>query len=91
MILLIFKCLKFKEPSYLFNSFSIYVPRRCLRSIAYFNLDLSLNKTSIGDKAFSYTAAKLFNNLPSAMKLCDSLDVFKKDLKFYLFNKAYNC
>ena len=35
-------------------------------------------------------APELWNKLPREIKLCDDIDSFKKKLKTYLFNIAFN-
>ena len=37
-------------------------------------------------KSFSYVAPKLWNNLSLDLRLCKSLDKFKRQLKYLLFN-----
>ena len=46
---------------------------------------------SYGDKAFSSIAPRLWNKLPHSLKQITKLDKFKKDLKTYLFEKAFKC
>ena len=46
---------------------------------------------SYGDRAFSSIAPRLWNKLPHSLKQITKLDKFKKDLKTYLFEKAFKC
>ena len=43
-----------------------------------------------GERAFSFCGSKLWNDLPSSIKQATSVDIFKKDLKTFLFNKDVN-
>ena len=48
---------------------------------------LSVPKTklrSYGDKAFSFYAPKVWNNLPYDIRSCQSLTQFKKEIKTFL-------
>ena len=44
---------------------------------------------SYGDRAFSIAGPFLWNNLPDKLRLCSSLDTFKRLLKTHLFAIAY--
>ena len=43
----------------------------------------------LGDRAFSAAGPRCWNSLPSAIRLADSVDSFKVQLKTYLFARAY--
>ena len=43
-----------------------------------------------GEKAISSAAPRLWNNLPLAMRTTDSLSSFKKQLKTFLFKRAFS-
>jgi len=43
----------------------------------------------VGDRAFSAAGPRCLNSLPPAIRLADSVDSFKVQLKTYLFAKAY--
>ena len=45
--------------------------------------------TTLGDRAFVAAAPKLWNNLPSDIRMAKSVDTFKKLLKTHLFSKAF--
>ena len=40
-------------------------------------------------RTFSYSAPRLYNKLPLALKSIDSVETFKKNLKTHIFLKAY--
>ena len=84
------KSLNGKSPCYLQNLLSIYEPKRSLRSSnepCRLSVPLTKLKT-MGDKAFSFSAPKLWNSLPSHLKEVESLDSFKSKLKTYLFTRS---
>jgi len=37
-----------------------------------------------------FAGPKMWNNLPQSVRSADSLDSFKRKLKFYLFNTCFN-
>ena len=50
---------------------------------------VSQNKNKFEDRAFSFVAPKLWNNLPDSVRNAITLDSFKKNLKTHLFQKFY--
>jgi len=46
-------------------------------------------RTHFGDHAFSAAGPLCWNGLPHGIRLPDSVDSFKAELKTYLFVKAY--
>ena len=48
------------------------------------------NCKTLGDRSFAYAAPQLWNSLPLNVRNCDSISVFKKRLKTFLFRKAFN-
>ena len=42
-------------------------------------------KVTLGDRAFQVAAPKLWNSLPSELRLINNIDIFKRRLKTYLF------
>ena len=45
--------------------------------------------TTLGDHAFVASAPKLWNDLPSDIRMAKSVDTFKNLLKTHLFSKAF--
>lgn len=43
-----------------------------------------------GDRAFQTVAPRLWNSLPLSLRCTDSIDSFKKQLKTFLFRKAFD-
>src|SRR6218665_800614 len=65
-------------------------PRRgCLRSLEKTDLRVRRMRTYFGDRAFSAAGPRCWNSLPPAIRLADSVDSFKVQLKTPLFAKAY--
>ena len=92
ILLLAYKSQHALAPGYLCELISPYVPRRALRSA-----DCHLLATrpaprlkTFGDRAFQVAAPQLWNSLPLFLRDPNlDLEGFKRDLKTYLFGKAY--
>ena len=63
--------------------------RRRLRSATSTDYHVPRTRTRFGDRAFSIAGPKAWNNLPQSVR-SDSLDSFKRKLKFHLFNSCFN-
>jgi hypothetical protein len=48
------------------------------------------NCKTLADRAFAHAAPQLWNSLPLDVRNCENISAFKKRLKTFLFNKAYN-
>ena len=90
--LLCFKCLKNTAPTYLKDLVQVYVPRRALRSSTDNSKFLKpvMNYKFYGEKSFSFYGPSVWNSLPFYLRNIDNVDTFKKHLKTYFFNQAYN-
>ena len=87
---LAFKCIHNLAPSYLSDLLEIYVPSRSLRSSSLCLLKPFKTKfKTLGDKCFSFTAPKVWNDLPVSLRQETSLDVFKSKLKTHYFREAF--
>ena len=87
------RCLHDAAPSYLIQSLTpaASVDRgRCLRSTSSqaFLLPAS-RRQSLGDRAFSATAARAWNKLPRRLTSITSLPAFKRALKTELFHRSF--
>ena len=60
-----------------------------LRSLEKIDLRVRRMRTHFGDRAFSAAGPRCWNSLPPAIRLTDSVDSFKVQLKTYLFARAY--
>ena len=89
LLLLTWKALHDMAPSYICELINLHVPSRQLRSSNKRLLNVPRTFSSHGDRAFCSSAPKLWNSLPADLRLCDSLDMFKKTLKTHLFKTAF--
>ena len=86
IFLFTFKALNGLAPSYLSDLVKFHVPERDLRSSSQKLLALPFsNMKSYGDRAFSIYAPKLWNDLLLHLRNCASFNVFKSNLKTFLF------
>ncbi len=60
-----------------------------LRSVNKGLLQEHRSNTLWGDKSFAIGAAKLWNSLPVALRICDNISTFKYNLKTHLYNEAF--
>ena len=89
LLLLVFKALNGLAPSYLSDKLS-YKPVCKLRfSCQYLLVVPRSNLKSYGDRCFSVAGPKLWNSLPKKLRICESLESFKRDLKTHLFKCAF--
>ena len=65
--------------------------RQRLRSSSSAKLDVPRTEhVTVGGRAFSSTAARVWNSLPTAVQSSESLDIFRRRLKTELFERSYN-
>ena len=84
--LLTYKILNGQSPSYLTSLISSYKPVRSLRSSDHLLLKVpNVNTGTYGQRTFSYCAPKLWNGLPKSLKESETVTIFKKKLKTFLF------
>ena len=92
ILLLVFKALKLNQPAYLKDMLQ-YRPNTAYRLRSENNNSLyvlSTKRIKCGDRAFIHCAPTLWNAIPQSIKSCETVCLFKKKLKTYLFAKAYN-
>ena len=78
-------------PPYLSDLLHINIPTRSLRSSSSIHLSVPPARLStMGGRAFSRSAPQLWNSLPPDLRNCDSLPIFKAQLKTHLFRTAYS-
>ena len=88
ILLLTYKSRNDKGPSYLAEL--LKTPNRELRSKDELKLDdYILTKRAYGDRAFAKAAPVLWNSIPVGLRKSKSVETFKKNLKTYLFTKAF--
>jgi len=66
-----------------------YRQRLCSSSSAMLDVPRTEHVT-IGGRAFSSTAAHVWNSLPTAVQSSESLDIFRRRLKTELFERSYD-
>ena len=92
ILLLTFRAINNGSPSYISDLVEPYVPNRQLRST---NCNLlvcpMVLRKSYGERSFAYAAPFLWNNLPLSIKQSNSITIFKKRLKTYLFMQHFDC
>lgn len=90
VLLLVYKALHGLAPVYITDLLTNYVPVRALRSSDSLKLSIPRTRTkTYGEAAFSSFAPRLWNELPLDLKNSDTMETFKKNLKTYLFKKAF--
>ena len=90
VLLLTYKSLHNNTPTYLSDLLESYTPARSLRSSTAGLLHVpKANLSTLGERAFSYIAPKLWNSLPDYIRHCDSITDFKSRLKTNFFKIAY--
>lgn len=91
ILLLAFKALNNAAPSYIADLLKPYIPSRSLRSSSSNLLTkTSFNLKTYGKRAFSNAAPELWNKLPPNIRSCKTISSFKRELKTWLFSRAYN-
>ena len=87
VLLLTYKALHGEAPPYLRDELHNYeCPREGLRPKEDRVFDVPDVKRTFGERAFSYSAPRLWNALPKFIRDSLTLDQFKKQLKTYLFS-----
>ena len=91
ILLITHKALKGQAPEYIQELIKIKTPCRQLRSRQSGRLLCipSLQRETFASRSFSYAVPTLWNPLPQHLRNENSTPTFKKDLKTYLFNKAF--
>ena len=93
ILLITYKALNGQAPTYISDLFTYYRPARLLRSSTQNLLrNPCYNLKNYGGRSFAVAAPRLWNALPMAVKSSNSVDIFKRQLKSYLFLCSYvNC
>ena len=88
--LLTHQCIHGHAPQYLKELLTTQTSTISLRSATNNTLHVPRTKLcTMGDRAFSSAAPRLWNTLPEYLRAPQTVDVFKRGLKTYLFRKAY--
>ena len=93
-LVITYKALHSMAPDYLANRLvsRTYSKDTRASSVDVCTLVSTVNKRkTFADRGFTTLAPEQWNKLPVPIRNCDSLESFKKALKTYLFQGAYNC
>ena len=83
-----FRSLDSTSPSYILDLLTPYTPSRALRSQDSKLISVPRsNLRTYGDRAFTYSGPTVWNSLPLSLRTAKSFNIFKSQLKTYLFNK----
>ena len=90
ILLITYKALNNMAPAYISELLTVYTPHRTLRSSSQSLLappsHRDVSTINYGRRSFSVAAPVLWNSIPLAIRNANSLAVFKRSLKTYLFN-----
>ncbi len=89
VLLLIYKSLNGLGPKYMADMLTEYKPNRPLRSLGSSQLEIPRVHTKQGESAFSYYAARSWNQVPEEIRCAKTLATFKSRLKTHLFSCAF--
>ena len=89
LFLLTYKTLQIQQPTYLYNSLSFPSHSLSTRSSDSSVLSIPYVRTSLGKRAFSVVAPRLWNSLPPDTRNSLSLSTFRSKLKTHLFKLAF--
>jgi hypothetical protein len=91
IITTVYKCLKGDAPDYLSNLIQHKVSKRVTRSAARHDLFVPTVKyKTFAGRAFSVQGPEMWNTLPVELQKCSDYDIFKKEVKTFLFKKAFS-
>ena len=89
LCLLTYKTLQIQQPTYLYNSISFPSHSLSTRSSDSSVLYIPYVRTSLGKRAFSVIAPRLWNSLPPDTRNSLSVSTFRSKLKTHLFKLAF--
>ena len=87
ILLSVFHCVQGSAPQYNMSLIKLYNPVRSLRSANSGLLSVPVCNKSWGERAFARAGPSLWNSLPLSLRKTSSKDLFKSELKTYLFQK----
>ena len=92
ILLLVYKALNSLAPSYLLDCLPKYVPNRPLRSstAGLLAVPKKMSTKKHGEAAFCFYGPTAWNKLPLYLRQAASVDIFKAQLKTYLYTIAFN-
>ena len=91
ILLVTYKILNAQSPSYRTSLISSYKPVRFLRSSDHLLSQVpNVVTATYGQRTFSYCVPKLWSGLPKSLKESETVIIFKKKLKTFLFRDYFN-
>ncbi len=89
VLLLVYKSVNGLGPKCIADMLTEYKSNRPLRSLGSSQLEIPRVHTKQGESAFSYYAARSWNQLPEEIRCAKTLDTFKYSLKTHLYSCAF--
>ena len=93
--LLVFKALKYREPKYIVEMLTPFqnagMPLRSGDDPWRLVEPRAIQGHSFADRCFSFVAPRLYNRVPLEIRNLTSVETFKKRLKTFIFDRAYDC
>ena len=92
LLLFVYKILNNQAPKYLDTCLNLYTPTRSLRSSNDpLRLTYSVTRTLAGDRTFTVSASKYWNDFPLTVRQSSSVSSIRKALKTHFCFKVCNC
>ena len=79
------------SPYYLSSLINNYHPSRSLRSSNRHLLDVQRSKSVFSSRGFRTGGPQIWSNFPDSVRLSESINVFRTNLKTSLFQSAFSC
>jgi len=83
-------CLYGDAPSYLADLITPSAAATGLRSVASSSVAVPRTISSLGDRSFAAAGPRAWNKLPPPLRCVSSPAAFKRQLKIFLYNHAFN-
>ena len=93
LLTFMYNCSVGHAPKYLTELFKEKIPARNLRSTVWYDGCYDVKRTkrkTFMDRSFGVVGPKLWNDLPSSIRTSASINIFKRNLKTFLFRDFYN-
>ena len=93
LCMMVHRCLYGDAPTYLVDLITpsaAATVRTGLRSAASSTVAVPRTRSSLGDRSFAAAGARAWNKLPPPLRRVSSAATFKRQLKTFLFDHAFN-
>ena len=87
---MVYKSLQGTAPCYISDLLTLDNPTRTLRSFDDLRLEIPRTRTRYGDRAFSRCGPRIWNSIPRDIRQSENEPAFRRNLKTYLFRKAFS-